>query len=55
MHATPALGRLRLEVCSEGAANRSARLAHSERVTRQAPVADDAERAVRVLAHEHPL
>ena len=46
---------LRLEVCSEGTANRSARLAHSKRVARQTPVADDAQRAVRVLAHEHPL
>ena len=46
---------LRLEIRSEGTANRSARLAHSERVTAQAPVADDAQRAVRVLTHEHPL
>ena len=47
--------RLRLEVRAEAAANRSTSLAHSERVARQAPVADDAQRAVRVLTHEHPL
>ena len=46
---------LRLEVRSEGTANRSARLAHSERVARQAPVADDAQRAVRVLTNEQSL
>ena len=55
MRTLPARSCLRLEIRSKGTANWSARLAHSERVTAQAPVADDAQRAVRVLTHEHPL
>ena len=54
-HARGPRPQLRLEVGSEGTANRSARLAHSKHVTRQTPIADDAQRPVRVLAHEHPL
>ena len=54
-HAPRSQPPLRLEVRSEGTAYRSARLAHSKHVARQTPITDDAQRPVRVLAHEHPL
>ena len=51
----PRFDRLRLDVRSEGAANVLARIADAERAAGQAPRADDAQRAVLVLAHEHAV